>query len=219
MLLFTIPVCIVQFPCIMSGAYMIKAKPNEQSNDSNARNLWSLIAAAGQGLCTLGAMSVGQWAYNQDESLSKPPTDAAELKTYNEVQKLRQEEQQYLENYDKVLRDTTWRCGGPQGGLFGAGWVITLAACTMYCSCGVLAGDGLAFENFELSGKISDDIDNFGLGGNFLNVVKKPLGWIVLTGFSTSVVLHLLFVQAKTEEATRATHATRATRATHAICA
>jgi hypothetical protein len=197
MLLYTIPVAIVQLPCILSGAYMIKTKPNEQTQDSMWRNVWSLIAAGGQGLCTLGAMYVGQLAYTQDPKLLKEPEDPEELKTYRAVQELREDERQDLAIWEKVLRETRLLSGDRR---LGAGWVLFLAVCLSLASNAVLLVDGLAFENFELSSKISESIDNYGLGGNALNIVK-PAGWIVLATFTVSAILHVLFVKAKSKEA------------------
>ncbi|CAK0793078.1 unnamed protein product [Prorocentrum cordatum] len=202
MLLYTIPVAVVQLPCIMSGAYMIKAKPNEQTDDSMWRNVWSLIAAAGQGMCALGAIYVGQLAYTQDPNLLKEPEDPDELETYRAVQELREMEKQDLAIWEKTLRDTRLLKGGCQPG---AGWVIFFAACLSVASNAVLLGDGLAFENFELSSKISDDIDDYGLGGDPFNLVK-PVGWIVLGAFAVSVTMHVLFVKAKAREAARERH-------------
>merc|ERR1719330_134573 len=73
-------------------------------------------------------------------------------------------------------------------------WILT-AAFLIYSSCPVFAFKAsLAFENFEVSGHIDDDLEAYGLSGNAMNIVKKP-GYILLGMFFVGVVLHVLFVQ------------------------
>merc|ERR1712050_500754 len=110
---------------------------------------------------------------------------------YEKVTKLREEEKASEDAYNKVLKETSgcWLC------------VIGLAAILTFLSNAVFTSS-LAFENFTVSGNIGDDLDEYGLGGNPLNIVKGP-GWIALAMFAVSVVLHLSFVWRKTREAAR----------------
>merc|ERR1712032_581983 len=58
----------------------------------------------------------------------------------------------------------------------------------------------LAFEDFAVSSKISDDLDKYGLGGHPLAIVK-PVGWAALAAFGLSVALHLAFVRTAKQKA------------------
>merc|ERR1711920_203632 len=80
-----------------------------------------------------------------------------------------------------------------QDNVKGWGSMIWIAAVLTVYSNAVFT-TSLAFENFAVSSKISDDLDKYGLGGHPLAIVK-PVGWAALAAFGLSVALHLAFVR------------------------
>jgi hypothetical protein len=190
MLLATCPVVLTMAPCVLAGAYLSKVAPGDKrSGDALRANFFSLFAAVGQLGSMLLAMYYIKKTYDEDRSLEDPPEEAHQKEIYERVRELRRQEKADDEAYNKALRGT------------GRGWscVIGLAAILTVLSNAVFTSS-IAFENFTVSGKIGDALDEYGLDGDPLNIVKPP-GWIALVTFAVSVVLHLSFVWRTTCEA------------------
>jgi len=182
MLLGTVPVIFVLSPCVLAGAYMSKSKPGTPSNESMLAALFVSLSALGQGASMFEATrTITNVILEKGEELEKPRPE------HEAVRQKNRDEQTFNDWYDETL------CWYNLGCFDRA--IIILATGSIYISGCMFAFIGSkCFENFDVSGKVSEDIDNYGLGGDVLHVVKTPVGWIALILFFGGVVLHVLFV-------------------------
>jgi hypothetical protein len=178
MLLLTTPVLFVMSPCVLAGAYMSKVKPTTRSIDSNLADGFMAAAAIGQ----LASMMLATYfitqaltTINADKSTPTNP--------YPEAKALREEEKGRDDAYQKEMQEQ-YKESWPR--------LLIVAATVLNVFSNLVFTTSVAFENFAVSGKISDSKNAFGLGGSPWNIVKKP-GWVALAAFSVSILLRIYF--------------------------
>mmetsp|Transcript_65391 Transcript_65391/g.151719 ORF Transcript_65391/g.151719 Transcript_65391/m.151719 type:complete len:789 (-) Transcript_65391:201-2567(-) len=191
MLLGTLPVLLVSIiPTALAGACQGVAKPGDDLLQSVATScilLCGLLTAAG----TLIMMnSVTAVISEKGEELAQPrEADAA-------VEKLNAQQEKYLEVH---RNNTSWNKL-----LSCEKFALLSAAVLMLLHGFIVVGAGsMCFQKFEVSGKLENDFDNYGLGCKeqtltcgLTNIIVRPGGLIVLALFAVAVLLHVLFVLA-----------------------
>eukprot|EP00927_Polykrikos_kofoidii_P056503 TRINITY_DN5060_c0_g1_i4.p1 TRINITY_DN5060_c0_g1~~TRINITY_DN5060_c0_g1_i4.p1 ORF type:complete len:803 (+),score=135.04 TRINITY_DN5060_c0_g1_i4:69-2477(+) len=176
----TLPVVIVLAPTVVAGACMTK-DTGHPSSWKTAANLLMALTMVVQPLSTfLAFQSAAQVVSAKGELLKQPRPEHAE------VEKLSRDR----DMYEKVYRnETAW----DKLSCFVQCLYVFAAAC-VYLSCLIflLFGSKFCFRPFTVSSRIEDSYADKGLEGNWLNIVRLPIGVVTLMVFALGVFLHYL---------------------------
>jgi len=181
MLLGTSPVCFVISPTVLAGAFLAKVKPGEDNMYGMLANIFVGATFVVQGGSLLLAVKKIMDVVNEHgEELSKPRPE------HEVVAALTKHEEAANKAYQEVI---DWKVlPGMQKVM------ITVAALLIFfCDLGFFMFGELCWENFNISGRIDDALDNNGLGGNPVNIMLFP-GKAALAVFFFGVALHIIFV-------------------------
>jgi len=182
MLIGTAPVIAVLSPCVLAGAFLARVVPGEESMYSMLANGFLALSVVGQmGSMCMAVYSITKVIDVDQEELSRPRAEHAA------VAALTASEANYMRSYKEV---TDW------GTLKKTQKAVVLLAAVFMLWSGMIFAflDTTCFENFSVSSRISDDLDENGLGGNVLNIIKTP-GYGALLMFAVAVLLHIIFVK------------------------
>eukprot|EP00448_Togula_jolla_P016178 CAMPEP_0170579222 /NCGR_PEP_ID=MMETSP0224-20130122/5871_1 /TAXON_ID=285029 /ORGANISM="Togula jolla, Strain CCCM 725" /LENGTH=742 /DNA_ID=CAMNT_0010902237 /DNA_START=87 /DNA_END=2315 /DNA_ORIENTATION=- len=182
MLLGTLPMVIVLTPTVLAGAFQTKIRPDEEGGWGMASSVCMAVTAVMQPATTfLAAHSAAEVIESSGNELAKSRPE------HREVEELRVEEAEYHKAYRQA---TVWN---EQNCIMKA--IVVLAAILMVGSCEFffLFGSSYCFRPFTVSGKISDPFESMGLNGDWLNIVRAPMGWAALAVFGVAVCLHIIF--------------------------
>jgi len=184
MLLGTAPVLIVLAPCVLAGAFMART-------GSGDRSIWSVLAQFFMGLSVIGqTASMSMAVYETTRVVDKHEEELQQPREeHKAVAQLTAEEAHYYQVYTQV---TAWNTGVM--GLCRKAVISAAAVLIVLSGFIFVMMDEACFENFSVSSKIDDPIDENGLGGRVTNIVR-PLGAFALLLFATAVFLHVLFVK------------------------
>jgi len=183
MIMGTVPVVMVTTPCVLGGAFMTKTEPGKD-------NIWNPLSQFAVGVATianlvsscLAAFIVLDVISKRQEELSQPrPEHAA-------VAELTRQGEQRARMYQDV---TNWyHLSGTWRAVIATAMVLHVVA----GFCFVFAAEA-CFRDFSVSSNIGDPIPD-GLGGDWLNVVKSPVGWITIGIFVAACILHYVWNKA-----------------------
>jgi len=191
MLIGTAPVVFVLAPCVLAGAFQARVGTGEGSFfDMGATMLTSASVLIQMGAGLVAVMCVMNVVGASGERLKESRSE------HKAVEELTQKEEEYNQSFQEV---TAWvRLS------MGHRILISLAAFFAVVSGFIFAFFGSScFENFSISSKINDPIDENGLNGDIFNIIILPQGAVPLVLYALSVVLHILFVM-QTARLTRA---------------
>lgn len=181
MLLGTTPVIVVLAPVVCAGGYTSQLNSADTSTDRMLAVMLASIALLLQGSCALSAtVSIIKVVEEQGEVLAQPRPEHAKVASVTRKQARRNQ---------AMYEATCWSSLSWARRL-----VIVSAAGLMIMACAIFVFlDEVCFENFSLTGRIDDPLDEMGLGGNPLNIVVWPYGYVPLTMFGMAFALHFMF--------------------------
>jgi len=179
MVLGTLPVIVVTGPCVLAGAFLIKADPKEHSQwNMLSHSALSAAALSNMVSCCGAAFMVLEKVSRQGAELAKPrPEHAA-------VAELTRQGEQRAKIYDDV--SNWYHLSDPWRAMIGLATALHLVAGFIF----TMAGEH-CFRDFSISSSIAKDLPD----GNPLNIVIDPLGWIALGIFTAATLLHIAFLK------------------------
>jgi len=183
MLLGTIPVVAVTTPCVFAGAFLSKVNPGEDS-------IWNVLSQFALGIAVVANVASSCLAaFIVLDVVSQKGEELAQFRPeHAAVAELTRQGEFRARCYADV---TNWHKLNPK-------WQAMIFITTvMHLVSGAffVFMTETCFENFSISSKIDDPLPD-GLSGNWLNVVKVPVGWIPLGIFFAACILHVVFNQA-----------------------
>jgi hypothetical protein len=180
MLLGTAPVFFVSSPCVLAGAFLAQATDGEDS-------IYSALANTFIGLMGLGQMSCGFLAVQRVTAVIDKDYDKLVVprEEHAQVERLSAEK----EKKAKIYADAThWS----RLGLYRKGIILGAVACQLLSGFVFAFGSDTCFRPFSVSSDFNGPIEDGGLDGDALNVVKTP-GLAAMGLFTVGVLLHIVF--------------------------
>lgn len=191
MLLGTLPVTIIQAPCVVAGAFLSRVEGGQDDPWVHRSSLAILVASFGQGGAFLMAVVyIGYTVAAHRVELAQPRPE------HQQVEELTMKEKQYDDAYFATTKWNTMHRGLRA--------VIAVAAYLMILSVFVLSALGRRmFRPFVLTSKISDPWDAYppGLNRDVFSILLPP-AYPVLGVFSLAVVLHVCYIKSIERRAT-----------------
>mmetsp|Transcript_85437 Transcript_85437/g.242303 ORF Transcript_85437/g.242303 Transcript_85437/m.242303 type:complete len:806 (-) Transcript_85437:14-2431(-) len=182
MMLGTAPVIGVVAPCVLAGAFQASTGRGEGSFFSMGATLLtsvSVVIQMGTGLAAV--ISVMNVVGDRGEELARPREE------HKAVEALARQEEQYRNAFQEATEWGNLPCADRA--------LLSVAAALSVSSGAIFAFYGSScFENFSISSKIDDPLDESGLGGDVLNIVILPQGAVPLVLYAMSAALHLAYV-------------------------
>jgi len=178
MVLGTLPVVVVVGPCVLAGAFLVRANPKEHSQ-WNVLSHTALSAAALSNMvsCCVAAFIVLDTVSKRGAELAKPRPEhavVAEMTLQGE-----HSARIYADASNWYHLTVPWRVliGLAAALHLVAGFIFTMAA--EHC-----------FRDFSISSSIEEDLD-----GNVFNVVIDPFGWVPIGIFIGATLMHITFLK------------------------
>jgi len=179
MVLGTLPVVVVTGPCVLAGAFLVKADPKEHSQwNVLSHTALSVAALSNMVSCCVAAFIVLETVSRKGEELAKPRPEHAVVAELTRKG----------ENRARLYADVSnwWHLSTPWKVFIGVAGVLHLIAGFLF----TMAGEH-CFRDFSISSSIEKDLPD----GNVLNVVINPFGWIVLGIFFAATLMHVTFLK------------------------
>jgi len=177
----TMPCIVVATPCVLVGAFLLKA------GDDSTGGSWSAIAGATLMVASLGQGGAGlaaayfmsQVAAEKGEELAKPRPE------HRPIEELTKKEQAAVDAYERA---TEW----DKVPLWRKRLLVISTTLQVGAWAAFVFQDKTCFRPFSLTSKIEDPYDKNGLEGDAVNIVK-PMGWVALGMFALACVLFKVF--------------------------